>query len=382
MAFAACLLVVITAIAVHTWLGMKSLRALRDVGVSSVPWTRVSVVFAARNEETHLEAALLTLLNQSYPNLEIIVANDRSTDRTGEILASLQRRHPSLQVVTIDELPKGWLGKNHALHKAAKRATGEYILFTDADIFMDPSVLARAMTYVLAEKADHLTLFPKMKVPTLLAKFFAGYFMVTFNVFVRSWRVHLPNSKEYVGIGAFNLVRADAYRRSGGHEALRLLPDDDVMLGRQLKRAGFSARILDGAPLVHFHWYPTLGDAIRAFEKNFFAGLNFSIATTVLATIFNFTFFVWPFVGVFATSGVTSLLYLAIVLVQWSLFGASIRHVGEPWWWGLGLPIGCLLFSFTLWRSMFFTLKNGGIRWRDTFYPLAELKAARPKMKS
>ncbi len=149
---------------------------------------KVSVVVAARNEARNIEAALRSVLAQDYPNLEFIVVDDRSTDETGIILDRLANKDERIRVVHIMELPKGWLGKNHAQHFGAERATGELILFTDADVMMERSVISRAVTYLRRENADHLAITPQMKMPGLLLNMFGGAFALFFGMYAKPWK--------------------------------------------------------------------------------------------------------------------------------------------------------------------------------------------------
>ena len=147
---------------IRLMLNRHALTVLASVPVEDDhPLPTVSVVIPARNEERNLEQALESVLALDYPDLEIIVVNDRSTDGTGEILEKMAEQDPRLTVVTIASLPDGWIGKPYALHMGAQHARGEFILFTDADIVFDPSALRKAMAHVQAHRFDHVTLIPE-----------------------------------------------------------------------------------------------------------------------------------------------------------------------------------------------------------------------------
>ncbi len=118
------------------------------------------MVIPACNEEESIRKAISQLLDQDYPNFEVIVVNDRSTDRTGVILDELKIIYPQLKVITISDLPSNWLGKNHAVYQGVKEATGEWLLLTDADVMFSPGSLRKTVKYSMENKLDHLTISP------------------------------------------------------------------------------------------------------------------------------------------------------------------------------------------------------------------------------
>ncbi len=345
-----------------------------EPGLSGYP--SVSIIIPVRNEEEHVEQALSSVLKLDYPYLEIVVLDDRSTDRTPEILSAISKANPALKAFRIGELPKGWLGKNHALKKGADVSQGEYLLFSDADIYFAPDTLQRALTYMKKENTDFLALFPEMIVETAGAKIFAATFLVLFMSFARPWAVANPRNKEGFGIGAFSLVRRDAYLGMGTHAAIALYPDDDLELGRRVKKAGFSCRILDGNPLIKVHWYRTVWANVLGFEKNYFAGLDFKYSHFIFSSIALSGIYLWPWAGMFLPFP-GQWAYAIICALQLLVFGFTCRKFRVPVVYGLLYPIGVIFFLLTGLRSVLLTYWQGGIKWRDTFYPLAELKAAR-----
>ena len=140
-------LILISCIYIEITRGNHQIYDLHDIApVSDVEAPRVSIIVAARNEERNIQSALQSLLTIEYPSLQLIVVNDRSQDRTGEILAGMVQDHSLLKIVQIDELPEGWLGKNHALWQGVQQADGELLLFTDADVVMLPDTMGRAVS--------------------------------------------------------------------------------------------------------------------------------------------------------------------------------------------------------------------------------------------
>jgi len=153
--------------------GMRKIRKLIDLSPEyDGQWPRVSVIVAARNEERDIETGLRSLLQLDYEDLEILVVNDRSTDRTGEILDRIADEYPRLRVIHLSEIPDGWLGKNHALYHGATIATGQLILFTDADVVMESTVLRRAVAYLIKWEIDHLPMLFEVRMPNWLLESF------------------------------------------------------------------------------------------------------------------------------------------------------------------------------------------------------------------
>jgi cellulose synthase/poly-beta-1,6-N-acetylglucosamine synthase-like glycosyltransferase len=339
------------------------------------PLPRVSIVIPARNEERNLEEALRSVLALDYDNLEIEVVEDRSTDRTGEILERMAAAEPRLRVVRVRELPPGWLGKNHALWLGAGNATGEFLLFTDADVVMAPSILRRAVGAMVADGLDHLTASPEIDRPSALFEMFIGAFALFFALFTRPWKVKDPKSPHHVGIGAFNLVRASAYRAVGGHRTIAMRPDDDLKLGKILKTGGFRQEFAFGQGMLRVEWYASVRELIQGLMKNAFSGVDYRVSVVVRATLIQLALLVWPFLAIFVTHGATRWLNLASVLVLVALCWINAPLAGVRRWHGIGFPVATLLFLYIVWRATVLTLWNDGIDWRGTHYPLAELKA-------
>ena len=367
------LLLVISGLVVELLRSEKHLLDLGARGYQERDWPSISIVVAARNEQESIEKATQSLLQQEYPKYELIVVNDRSTDRTGEILGNLQQANSELKSITIEELPAGWLGKCNALHQGAKAATGDWLLFTDADVSMRPDTLKVSIDYALAEKADHVTMAPQCEMPSWLLRAFVATFAFFFKLHVKPAQISNPRSKSHVGIGAFNLVRRDVYLAIGGHEPIRLRPDDDLKLGKLLKSKGYHQRFANGVGLISVPWYRSIGEMTRGLEKNSFAGIDYSISKWIAANVIVLTLFVLPFLLLLVTHGWSfwvTVASCALILLM-GVFnsvksGYRLDH-------GLFFPIGCLLFLFVFNRAIILTFWRKGIVWRNCFYGLDEL---------
>jgi hypothetical protein len=381
------LLVVLSSLAwlaaVAGWFrGARRVPVLREAAAAEKPTDRyptVSVVVAARDEEAGVGEALGSVLDQDYPGgLEVLAVNDRSTDRTGEIIADLAARRPDrLRSLKIDQLPDGWLGKNHALYFGAAEAEGEWLLFTDADVRFSPDCLELAMRYAKNERLDHLTLAPELLSRGVALKSFVTAFTFVFGVTQRPWRAPDPGAKEAVGVGAFNLLKREAYLRAGTHEAISLRPDDDMRLARLLKDTGYSQGVAYGTGCVSVEWHQTLGGAIKGLEKSIFPGVDYRLSAIVAASLFLFLTNVWPFAGVFlARRRAMRLLFGAEVLAVLAMYAYGPKVSGyslSPLYFPLH-PFGMGTFIYAAFRSAYVALVKGGIEWRGTFYPLRLLK--------
>jgi glycosyltransferase involved in cell wall biosynthesis len=343
--------------------------------VSSAAAPRVSVLVPACNEGPNIERCLRTLLAQDYANLEIVAIDDRSTDETGPLMDRLAVGEPRLKVIHITELPPGWLGKNHANHVGAASAVGEWLLFTDGDIFFDPTTISRALTHVVDENLDHLTLFPGLIAHGPAEKAACCLFGLMFSAKLKPWQVRDPLVPDaFCGIGAFNLVRRAAYEAVGGHERLRLEVGDDVKLGKLFKMNGKISDLLAGWPMVEVRWQVGLLGVIRGLEKNAFAAAEFHAGKMILGNILLSAMALLPVLGTLLAPGGLRIVYAALFMSQVTSLGLAARQQGFSFWIGLYFPIACLALSIAAMRSMILTLYRGGIRWRGTFYSLEELK--------
>src|SRR5262245_35405542 len=293
-------------------------------------WPTVSLIAPARNEERNIEQAVRSLARLDYPSLEITIIDDRSTDRTGEILDRLAAEFPQLNVVHLTELPPGWLGKNYAMQFGADRSRGEWLLFTDADIVFEPTALGRAMAYAASRGVDHLAGWPDIIAPTWMLNAFMLTFAIYLFLFVRVWAIRNSRSTAHIGVGAFNLVRAAVYRAVGGHERIRMRPDDDLKLGKIIKLAGHRQDFIDGRGLLAVEMYQSVGEMVRALEKNAFSGTDYSVPLTVGSSMLSLLLGVWPFLAVLVVTGPARWIYLAVCLSLWAMALGSARQLRAP----------------------------------------------------
>jgi glycosyltransferase involved in cell wall biosynthesis len=337
-------------------------------------WPKVSVVVPARDEARRLEEALRSLANLDYPALEVIAVDDRSTDGTGAIIDRVAAGEPGVRSLHIAELPGGWLGKCHAMQAGARVAGGELLLFTDGDVVFAPDTLRLAVRYLLARRLDHLALLPGLVPGGYWEDAVKSYFAMLFIAGVRAWAAGSASKDVYVGIGAFNLLRRTAYDAIGGHEALRLEVADDLMLGKRIKQAGFRQDALIASDHLRLRWQVGVGGFIRGLEKNGFAALGYSLPFLLLVTALVFLFYAVPWLGVLVFRDGRVFGYAVSILLMHGIFGYCASFERNGWLLAPVLPVAAFIYLFAVWRSAIVTLRRGGVRWRDTFYPLEVLK--------
>lgn len=354
------------------WLSQQ-LRDLHPQAPQNYP--KLSMVIPACNEGDTLEQAITTILKQDYPDLEIILINDRSTDNTGGLINKLAAQDDRIVPVHITDLPPEWLGKVHALHIGSQKATGEWLLFTDADVHFQPNVLRKTIALCLEQQLDHLTVAPEVYSQSFWLDVALTAFTLVF--FISLSGAGKPESDRFTGVGAFNLVRKSLFTQTKGFSWLRMEILDDMGLGLMLHQAGAKSCLLMGTDEIGLVWYPSLPAMMRGLEKNMFgASSQYRYSSLVLNVVL-----IW----LINLGWVVALLH---PLGSW-LWGLAIAAYGcvllYNWvgWTKLDrwkpatllIPIGQLILSGMLLRSAFYCWRHQGIVWRGTLYPLQQLRS-------
>jgi len=334
----------------------------------------VCVIVPALNEEKGIEACLRSLLQQDHGALEIIAVDDRSTDSTGLIMDRLAAESPQrLRVLHITELPEGWLGKPHAMWRAAATAKSDFLLFTDGDVIFARDAIRRSVAFAEESGADHLAVIPTLIMHSAAERMMIAFVQMGF-AGVRPWRVADPKSRSSFGAGAFNMVKRSAYEAVGTFAALRLQVIEDLKLAERIKRAGSSSRVAAGRGLVSLHWAEGAIGIAHNLTKNLFAFFGFRWYLVLAAAVLLLGFHAAPFLLVFTAPGWCKAGYAAALLAILSLY-VSLRGMNNiPWYYFLLHPAGALLFAYAMLRSTVLTLWRGGVVWRGTKYSLAELR--------
>lgn len=353
------------------------MRRLRDLAPPApARWPRLTVVVAARDEEATLGAALASVLAADYPDLEVVVVNDRSSDATGAVAEALAARDPRVRAIHVDRLPEGWLGKVHALHVGTEAATGAWLLYTDADVHLGTGALRRAVGFALERGLDHFAVAPEVRVPGFWQEVATNAFATGFMLGTRAVDVERPGPTPFVGVGAFNLVRRAALDRTPGFAWLRMEVVDDIGLGMMLKHAGARASFALGLGEVEIEWYGSLRGMMRGLEKNMFGGFaRYSYVRVLAILAFVAVFLPGPLVALLQPGSAVArglgIATAALVLVSATVLKARTGRRLLPL---LLAPAGFAALAWSLARSAYRCRRQGGVVWRGTFYPLARLR--------
>jgi chlorobactene glucosyltransferase len=257
----------------------------------------VSVLVPARNEEINISNVLTSLLEQEYPNYEIIVLNDSSEDRTGEIIAGLKTKYPQLRVLNGKSLEEGWTGKCFACRQLYEASKGEYIIFTDADTIHNKNSISGSVNIAMGTGADMLTLFPEMTMKTLSEKIAMPMLFFTIMLLLPMYFIDKKGFVKFsVGIGPFMMFRRSAYETIGTHESVRSAIVEDVWLGRKIKEHNLKLVAADGSDLLSVRMYRSAKDIWNGFSKNIFAGLNYSSFSLFAMILMYLLLFFVPFI--------------------------------------------------------------------------------------
>ncbi|MBU0641249.1 MAG: glycosyltransferase [Planctomycetes bacterium] len=279
------------------WAHVELTRAVRVALLSPVAdpdphdlGVRLSVIIAAHDEEETIGRCLRRVLAQNYPDLQIIVANDRSSDDTGQIVRELARTHPNVCCIDIDELPPGWLGKTHALSIAAKHATGEYLVFTDSDVDWHPAMLATVVKLIRRERLDFLSLWPKVVLKSFWERFLLPACGSVLSLWFSHPRPDRIESTPAFANGQFLVIRREAYEQIGGHAAVPDEMAEDVALALRAQAAGLRRYLGVGRDLFQTRMYENLRQIERGWTRIFIGslGARWKLVASILTVLLGY----------------------------------------------------------------------------------------------
>ncbi len=312
---------------------------------------KVSVLVAAKDEEDNIETCARTWLDQDYPDYELIIIDDRSTDRTNEILQEVQRTHPSgqrLRILTVQELPPGWAGKNNAMRMGMESAQADWLLMSDADCRQTSErTISAAMSYTLREKVDLLSILPVLDTQTTWERIIqpvAGAVMV---FWFNPMRVNNPARRAAYANGAFMLIRKDAYEAVGGHAAVRHQLNEDLHMAKLIKQKGLRLRVAQNEGLYLTRMYRNFGETWRGWSRIFYGCFG-----TVRRLLISAAFLV-----------IVSLLPWVSLIAGWTAVAAG---AGGRWWWVAYLATLAVAAQMTV-LTRFYKVSKAQVRYVPTW---------------
>jgi len=342
----------------------------------------ISVCVPARNEERNIGHCVEALQAQTYPNFEIIVLDDRSTDSTPEILSRLSTADTRIKVISGSDLPPGWAGKPHALTQAAAAAHGEWLCFVDADTFVTPDALAAVYAKVIETQADLFTILTSQIMLTFWERTVLPLVMLALSIGFTPSKVNDPQRKDAIANGQFIFIKRTVYEAVGGHEAIKNSIVEDKDLGVLVKGKGYRLVVADGRQVASTRMYTSLAEMWEGWTKNIYLGLRDDLGLLLLGVFGAFLAFTaalllpaWVILGVVLTgtgSGLDGSVVLSEAITLWGYLIywriLASRGMGIPAWYALTLPIGAGVFAAMMITSAWNVLSGKGVTWKGRTY--------------
>jgi len=341
---------------------------------------KLSVLVAGKNEEKNIERCLRSLLNQNYPNLEVIAINDRSTDRTAEIMDAIAASsNGRLKVLHIKELPPGWLGKPHAMFEGQKLATGDYLMFTDADCFFQcPDCVRIGVEFSMQRKVDLLSVLPVLETPSFWERVLQPVCSAVLIIWFRPEWVNNPAKKAAYANGAFMLFTRSCYDRIGGHANAKEYLMEDMKFARLVKAQGMKLYVVQNRDLYRTRMYDNFKTSFNGWARIFYGGFQ-NVAPLILAASMLLIMSLLPFYLLLGSLGVATLKGWELTTSGWNVLGWSgaavamqlsvllrfYRVLGSKWYRAFTYPLGATVTFFILLSSMKKHL-GGAIVWRGS----------------
>jgi chlorobactene glucosyltransferase len=356
----------------------------------------ISVCVPARNEQRNIRACVESILAQDYPNFEVIVLEDRSTDATPEILHELivesdsllskqgqmQEQAPALQIIRGSDLSKGWAGKPYALFQASAAARGEWLCFVDADTFLSPATLSSCYAKAIETNADMFTILTFQIIGSFWEKVVMPIVMTALSVGFSPRKVNDPSSKDAIANGQFILIKRSVYDAIGGHERIKDQIVEDKAIAEQVKGNGYRLIVADGYAMARTRMYTSLPEMWEGWTKNIYLGLSDRSSLMLLGAFGAFILLIaalilpiWPLLGMlwfFQGGGWLALTVIFKSLILWAIVIYARARVaigmGISPWYALTLPLGAAVFAAMMFTSTWKILSGKGVTWKGRMY--------------
>ncbi|MEA2015844.1 MAG: glycosyltransferase [Actinomycetota bacterium] len=337
----------------------------------------VSVLIPARNEEANIKRCLLSLTKQDYTNIEILVLDDSSTDSTAEIVKGLSKKDKRIRLYHGKKLKKGWMGKPYACHQLAGYASGDYLIFTDADTLHFPGSVSGAVASLLRNKLGGLSVFSKEIMVTIHERMMVPFGVYMILCFMPLFLVKKAKSALFcTAIGQFMLFKRDVYEKIGGHESVKSEVLEDIKISKRVKRAGYKFMIFDGRNNLYCRSYRSFREVIRGYSKVLFAAFDYrlpiiSVIIVLASAVLLFPFlwlvpaiiFKWPMIVI-----ELMVLQAAIILATRIVFSIRFRSRAIDI---LLHPFSVIYLVLIAINSVFNTIAGTGVNWKGRVYDIS-----------
>ncbi len=308
------ILVLVFSVSIYNLFTAPVIKSTKDLPNSDC---LISVLVPARNEEKNIGKCIENLIKQDYPNSEILVLDDHSTDKTAETVKTYKDKNDKIRLIKGSALPEGWLGKNWACHQLSLQARGNYFLFIDADVRLNENTLSSVIEETNKSKAQMISVFSTQIIKSIGEWLIVPLMNWLLLAFLPLRLVYTSTNRSFSAAnGQFMFWAKNTYLEIGGHQSVKDEVVEDMEFARMCKSKGIKIKTMLGGNLIFCRMYENLSDAIKGFSKNFFRGFNISPLTFLLVIIFFFVVFLLPFFIVFFNS-----LYLIPVIIIFFIRG-------------------------------------------------------------
>jgi chlorobactene glucosyltransferase len=349
----------------------------RDGELADLPC--ISVIIPARNEERNIRRCLESLLNQIYPNYELIVVDDRSTDGTAQILHQLEGENPGLHIVHGNEMLEGWAGKPHALVQGAEAAKGEWLCFMDADTFSTPTLLSSTYQMAKTTQADMFSILTAQELGSFWERTVLPLVFLGLSYGFPADRVNDPSKPDAIANGQFILIKRAVYEAVGGHGAVKERIDEDKAIAVLVKHAGYHLVVSDGRKVASTRMYTNLPEMWEGWTKNIYLGLQDRLGLLAFGAFVGLVvalglplWLVGSLVWLLSTGEVTPLVVAIEALVLWVYLlwkrRQACQSFGIPAGYALTFPVGALIFTAMMFTSAFNVISGRGVSWKGRRY--------------
>jgi chlorobactene glucosyltransferase len=342
----------------------------------------ISICVPARNEERNVLRCVGAILAQTYPRIEVIVLDDRSTDSTPQIVSDLAASEPRLRMISGSQLSSGWAGKPHALVQAVAHAQGDWLCFIDADTFVTPHALAAVYASTVETKADMFTIMTGQIMMTFWERAVLPLVMLGLSIGFSPRKVNDPDRKDAIANGQFILIKRDVYTAIGGHEAIKDSIVEDKDLAVMVKNSGYRLVVADGRQVASTRMYTSFPELWEGWTKNIYLGLRDEPGLLLLGVFGAFLAITaalllpgWVILGISlagASGDMKGFLVLVEAVLLWGYLiywrARGSREMGIPTWYALTTPIGAGVFAAMMVTSTWNVLSGKGVTWKGRTY--------------